>query len=532
MSSSQMNEKKREKMLTIVKGISIEKFRRFHNVDISLASPIVAIAGQNGTQKTSLLGMIAHPFSLKDSTDPMSKEKDVTGRRFGSDIQTKFKFDTVHDKPGEHVWNVQVDTTRCKRDVVRCVSSLRTENTSKWRFSDPSKKKGTGYIQCPTIYLSLRRLMPIGELKAITLGGINLDGEERKLFAQWHNEILLLIDKADSVSAVGRGSKQTIGVETATAGALTMSAGQDNVGEIIAAVLSMRRLKRKYGGTYHGGLIFIDEIDAAMFPASQVKLMDKMLEWARMFGIQFFFTTHSEYLLKMLTRDKFKDSSTVIYLHREGSEVRVFKNPSMREMHSDMMVGMDEVQDRADKIAVYSEDDVTVVFIDELLDDATKENLEIIRGVDLGAGNLKALFDKGVREFQRNLVVLDGDMEDEKHGAIAKEREKYFNFVCLPGTQYPEKELFRFFAGLTEDNMLWERGLGAFNKQKCFRDCRPDEKDKGKIKRWFQGQDDLRPDGRRLLVRSWLAAHPDEKKDFQEKFAVALGMVREYRAVN
>ena len=80
--------------------------------------------------------------------------------------------------------------------------------------------------------------------------------------------------------------------------------------------------------------------------------------------------------------------------------------------------------------------------------------------------------------------------------------------------------------------MLWERGLGAFNKQKCFRDCRPDEKDKGKIKRWFQGQDDLRPDGRRLLVRSWLAAHPDEKKDFQEKFAVALGMVREYRAVN
>lgn len=523
---------KSEKTLAIVQRISIEKFRRFHNVDISLASPIVAIAGQNGTQKTSLLGMIAHPFSLKDSADPMSKEKDVTGRRFGSDIQTKFKFDAIHDKPGEHIWNVQVDGTRYKRNVVRCVSSLRPENISKWRFSDPSKKKGTGYVQCPTIYLSLKRLMPIGELKAITHGGINLDGDERKIFAQWHNEILLLTDKTDSVSAVGKGSKQTIGVETSDAGALTMSAGQDNVGEIVAAVLSLRRLKRKYGSAYHGGLIFIDEIDAAMFPASQVKLMDKMLEWARTLGIQFFFTTHSEYLLKTLARDKFKDMSTVIYLHREGNEVQVFPNPTMREIHSDMMVGMDEAQDAADKIAVYSEDDVTIAFIDELLDDAEKESLEVIRGVDLGAGNLKALFDKGVREFRRNLVVLDGDMEDEKHGAIANERENYFNFVCLPGPQYPEKMLFKYFSGLKEDDAQWERGLGAFNKQKCFRDCRPDEKDQGKIKRWFQGQDNLRTNGRRLLIRTWLAAHPAEKKDFLEKFAVAVSRVREYRAAN
>ena len=89
--------------MKIVKKILIEKFRKMSKLEIPLNAHVVAIAGQNGTQKTSLLGMIAHPFSLKDKRDPMSKELDVYGCRFGSAIQDRFKFSGSYDKAGEHI---------------------------------------------------------------------------------------------------------------------------------------------------------------------------------------------------------------------------------------------------------------------------------------------------------------------------------------------------------------------------------------------------------------------------------------------
>ena len=50
--------------------IHIERFRGFQNEDFEVGSQLTAIAGQNGTQKSTLLGIVTQTFTLKPE-DPI-----------------------------------------------------------------------------------------------------------------------------------------------------------------------------------------------------------------------------------------------------------------------------------------------------------------------------------------------------------------------------------------------------------------------------------------------------------------------------
>ena len=54
--------------------VYIEKFRGFHQQEFQVGSQITAIAVQNGTQKSTLLGMITQVFTLSESSTPLYGE--------------------------------------------------------------------------------------------------------------------------------------------------------------------------------------------------------------------------------------------------------------------------------------------------------------------------------------------------------------------------------------------------------------------------------------------------------------------------
>lgn len=56
--------------------------------------------------------------------------------------------------------------------------------------------------------------------------------------------------------------------------------GQDNLGKIILALFSFKRLHDKYPQQYKGGILAIDEMDATMYPASQVELLKILRKYA------------------------------------------------------------------------------------------------------------------------------------------------------------------------------------------------------------------------------------------------------------
>lgn len=51
----------------LITKVHIEKFRGFINQDFEVGSMLAAIAGQNGTQKSTLLGMITQTFNAPES---------------------------------------------------------------------------------------------------------------------------------------------------------------------------------------------------------------------------------------------------------------------------------------------------------------------------------------------------------------------------------------------------------------------------------------------------------------------------------
>lgn len=156
----------------IIKKIHIQKFRGFNDIDLELWSHITAISWQNGTQKTTILGIISQPFSINaigEIKDEMSKEKPLSGGNFVSSFAEKFKISKKFDKPREHRWTIFF---RDNAEGEFTVWSIDRGWQKAWelRFWKVDKKTGNAdrskwawFKAYPTIYLSLKRLYPIGE---------------------------------------------------------------------------------------------------------------------------------------------------------------------------------------------------------------------------------------------------------------------------------------------------------------------------------------------------------------------------------
>lgn len=178
------------------------------------------------------------------------------------------------------------------------------------------KRKGSGYIQLPVIYLSLKRLFPIGEDDKIQQSqNIELNADEIKIYQELHNEILISLDNIIKADYLESPNKNTLGVNTDYYDWVQNSAGQDNIGKIILAILSFRRLKNDFPNDYKGGIFVIDEIDATMYPASQNKLIEVLRKYSSKLSVQIIFTTHSLSLLE-----------TVCNLQKELSAKEITKN--------------------------------------------------------------------------------------------------------------------------------------------------------------------------------------------------------------
>ena len=83
----------------IIEEVNIAKFRGFQDQHFRLGEQLTIIAGQNGTQKTTLLGMLSQTFSLRSHpNENFRKERPLCGGNFISSFSEKFKFSEVYDR--------------------------------------------------------------------------------------------------------------------------------------------------------------------------------------------------------------------------------------------------------------------------------------------------------------------------------------------------------------------------------------------------------------------------------------------------
>lgn len=507
--------------------VCIQKFRGFKNQKFEVGSLLTAIAGQNGTQKSTLLGILSQPFSLS-SKHPMYGEKPLCGGTYRSAFSDKFRLSPKFDLPGEHEWTLYFDdsTDYSVKSVRRTGEGVKTA----LRFSHSEKKKGEGYIALPVIFLSLKRLIPTAEETTVKTNDDLLTDTEVELFKQLHNKILITNTPITSATNIVSAYKNSLGVNTEIYDWNQNSMGQDNLAKILLALFSFKRLKEKYPSDYKGGVLAIDEIDATMYPASQVELLKVLRKYASELKIQIIFTTHSLTLLRHMDelrqdsgkRVETKDQVKMIYLKKMDNDVQIKCDVSYDDIYLDLNV-LAQGPDKKRKITTYVEDQETRDFLKAVLKSRFSQ-LDVVKAT-LSCSNLIDLVVRKVPAFNAPfaLVVVDGDVL-AMHG-VRRLINKTNNVLVLPGGDSPEKVVAKFLNQLSDYDALWTTLPHGYNKQVCFRNFTYDQimDDRERAKEWFRTQIAAGNwgSGGTKVFNALLSSMPDKinafKADFEKK---------------
>lgn len=508
----------------LIKKIQIEKFRGFRDVEFELGENITIIAGQNGTQKTTILGLLSQPFSITDKTNPLYSEKPLSGGNYKSSFSEKFKLSKSFDKAKEHVWTLFTEDEENPIFTVESIPrDVKTGEIRFWKRGDRSK--GSGYLQYPVIYLSLSRLFPIGEDNSIsTSSKIILTTDEVKLLNDWHNKILITPDlEIDEFNYLESKQKNTIGINTSYYDWNMNSAGQDNLGKILLSILSFKRLKEKFPTDYKKGVLVIDEIDTTLYPASQLKLFNFLRKFSSKYNIQIIFTTHSLCLLEIgceLQNDiKLKNQIKVVYLQKLDDRINIIDKPTYLFIQNKLKVTLSSKPSEL-KINVFTEDKEGEIFLKGLLK-SKKSTLNFVQ-CTMGSANYIELVRKKIPgfNFPQSIICLDGDVKAEP--GKMKVIKKFKNFLILPGVESPERVLAEMLASEKEASDIWDKLFPGYSKQLCFQDYDINDirTDRLKAKSWFNSQKEYWGSGNTCskIINLWIQKNKEEYNQFHLDF--------------
>jgi AAA15 family ATPase/GTPase len=423
-----------------IKNVRINKFRLFKDISFNCGKYITAIAGRNATGKSTLLGMIAHSSELK-----VAEGKPIHHSQFRSEFSELFNASKRYDIHERGL--VEYEITMCDNDgeIVDDSSFRITWQDKGDRFRLIPKrvdggKKTESKFKHASLYLGLSRLYPIAEISPKSSDfkkkEIRISKEEKVEFTNLYNRILGSMNGLESIDIVqtNKSNLTNIGISTDCYDAFVNSAGQNNLGKIILALLSFKRQSINNVDSYTGGVLCIDELDATLHPAAQRNLLSVLKEYAQLYSIQIIFTTHSLYLLDILRKEtrhnRIDEINKVelIYLTSANGPLDIIESPiNERVIYNEITEGGERYN--IFKVNIFTEDEEARWFVTKLLElIPMRSNLRVAE-IKMGCDEYKALYSHDPCFFEESIIILDGD---------SKMPDKESSFMKLPGKTNPE----------------------------------------------------------------------------------------------
>lgn len=448
--------KKIRKTKTRLKSLNIVKFRALKNVDIEFGEVLTVICGKNGTSKSSILGIAAQIFSFEKDyvKNEVLNFRQVTGIPFKSQYKEHFRISEKFDTAGSMEVNVELfdgytnqDSTgqlelskrgNLPRPVVRKNSTVKDNSNTSRNFTHP------------VIFLSLKRLYPITD-RDYTINSFKYLNDNKSKFINLTNELL------NRTSSSATGTSGTISSAVSHGDNYdqdSVSAGEDNAGQIILALLSFRKLKEEYA-EYKGGLLLIDEADAGLFPAAQTKLVDIFERECRELNVQVIITTHSPTLIEYAHElsKKYRGNFKTVYLSDTYGAVQTMHDMSWSQINADIHTRTIAKAENISlpKVNVYYEDREGYDFFKALLHyQQINKFINPLPDITLGCSNYIQLATKKIPEFAtKSIVCLDADVED-------KITPNLKSIVLLPGSLPPDQLIFEYLFNLGPENDIWK----------------------------------------------------------------------------
>jgi predicted ATPase len=445
---------------TQLKKLVVEKFRALNDVEFELGDHITVVCGKNGTSKSSILGIAAQIFSFeKDYAN--GKEisfHQIAGEAFKSQYSEHFRISDTFDLPGSMKVGIELHDGYSDQFATAKLELMKRGKLPRPVVRNNSTAAGTTNTSRnfthPVIHLSLKRLFPIAA-RTYEVNDFAYLKKHKQEFINLTNELL------NRSSSLATGTDGTISSAVAHGENYdqdSVSAGEDNAGQIILALLSFRKLKDEYKD-YQGGLLLIDEADAGLFPTAQINLLKMLDRECKSLNLQVVMTSHSPVLIEYAFEQsqQFKRKFKTIYLSNTFGNVQIMQDWSWAQISADINTKTVKTALGAalPSVNIYFEDNEAADFFASLMiRQPIKKFTNPMRGITLGCSNYLQLIQKKIPEFaEKSIVCLDADQDVQTNG------KDYKTVVLLPGSLPPDQLIFEYLYNLDAGHAFWDNDL-------------------------------------------------------------------------
>lgn len=446
---------------TRLKKITVRKFRALTNVEVEIGTHITVICGKNGTSKSSILGVAAQIFSFDTNytkNQPLAFQT-ITGKPFKSLPADHFRFSDKFDVPGTLDAAIEIYDGYTDKDASAELELMKRKINGVIKARPVVRKNSTAgkgenasrNFTHPVIYLSLERLQPIAS-RTYQVSDFEYLTEHKKKFLALSNKLL---NKTSSSATATSGTIHSAVAHTDAYDQDSVSTGEDNVGQIVLALMSFRKLKEEYPD-YQGGLLLIDEADAGLFPAAQIALLEILERECNELNLQVIMTSHSPTLIERvyeLSRTQQRKYKTA-YLSDTYGAVQCMHDMSWSDIYADLHIttAPATAEIALPIVNVYFEDNEGFEFFNALLlRQSVKKYVKPIDEVSLGCSNYIQLIKKKIPEFSsKSVIVLDAD---------ATEAAILPSVALLPSQLPPDQLIFEFLYNLGPGDAIWSNPI-------------------------------------------------------------------------
>lgn len=439
-----------------INGIYIEKFRSLSDRYLPLGDNITLISGKNGTMKSTLLGLIAHPFSSPNDA------RDI----YGNDLKTKYSdvFRLSREKDNEEYWyHLHYDDINQESFIepIRVYPRFGTNSTGHRVVVGETNAKNLGNFLLNTSYLNFKRLYPIIDTDAAPRN--NSDDKNHKRFI---NDFFKKVLVTDSFSNSEFVSDKSLKATTAPKGTYydynSISSGEDNLGHIVNKLYAFKINKSGHKGLQ--GILCIDEIEAGLHPIAQVKFFDYLLKWSKSEAVQIVATTHSLYLIQhaltKISQDTLRNEIVVNMISTQSAANRNFNfisNPKYSFAYKELTFKDFVENKQLFKPIVIFEDKFAKTYFERIIKKRDiLDLLDLTSGISIdetNSGNsykgIFSLIKNGKKLFSDAIFILDPEVNITEF-----ENTQGLHVMKLPGDiDYPiEKLMVKFILNLEGDD--------------------------------------------------------------------------------
>lgn len=440
-------------------GIYIKNFRSLKNCYIKLGSNLTVLSGKNGTMKSALLGLIAHPFNSPNDA------KDLVGTPLKTTISNVFKMSKIFDnqKYEYYLDLVDIDGNPIHEYVsMYYVKNILTKEPERLRVVVGRKRgKGDGNFNLNTAYINFKRLFPIIDTDSVEKTENNMLQEDKDFIKNAYLKIFQKTDYDNATLVSDDMNKETFAPSNSNYNFEAISSGEDNLGHILLKMLAFKNYCQ--GRDFLQGVFCIDEVEASLHPIAQDNLIDFLLDFSKKYNIQIVVTTHSLSLINhvyekqnLMNNGKDKICLNMISTRfTDNGAYNIITNPDYNQAYTELTLKGKSSSAR-EKIFVILEDDVEKQLFNLVIRkrEAKKYMKRISNLTNFSKGNSFTFLSKlakNAEELLKNaIIIFDADVKEN----LDNYRTSVYKMPSLYGLCL-EAEIIKYIVELPGDANLF-----------------------------------------------------------------------------